>query len=216
MKDTDPITQYIEYESPRPRWKPVLGLIAVAVLLLFLFLSESDRLPTMNLKQIPKPNSTDLSQISVTTNPAYADKLNLYAEKKAALAKENGSSFITPISNARPERLTETRTREVPPAPARPPAPREIKERKPSERRQRIREIVAGIAVSPVPQQIVRGTWKPEKDPEDNERQSRMTDGQKKDGEIGLPAPGTLLIAVNRIALTSDAPGPALAEVISE
>ncbi|MBQ7608890.1 MAG: DotG/IcmE/VirB10 family protein [Desulfovibrionaceae bacterium] len=202
MPDTpDLLIESIERDRPRSRLLPLLGLFAIAGLLLFLFFSGSESQAPMNLKQIPKPNTSDLSQISVTTNPAYADKLDLYAEKKAAQAKENGSSFITPISSARsekraPEEHRETKTQTIPQRP---------REKKQSERSQRMRDALAGMQIAFSPQQIVYGTWVPKK-----EAPAEIVQPKKK-----LPKPGTILTAVNRVALNSDAPGPALAEIVS-
>ena len=210
----------------------VLGLIVIALICLWRCKAEKTNLT--DVRQVSKPSVADAERISVESSASYTEKLEEYAEQKAVQAKERGQSFVTPISQQ-----GELRAGSFLPAPRKekdkpsvpetqsvekqPKQTEDVKKNKPAERpkqeRKRDHSHAHNLAQSldqllsyhPVGPQALLILNQPRRHlPAHISSQER----QQKNAFNELKA-GDVLTCVNRITLTSDAPGPAMVEVVT-
>lgn len=179
------------------------------------------------------PGERELKGVSAETSPEYKRRLDDYSARRGSEAIEKGDTFVAPASGlGKPvpvEPFEAPRvTREKPePAPAPPAAKREdvpvfapvspqprVRPR-PAERREKGSQAVisylAGLRNDPgQPAAMVLNRPSPKAD-------ERRNDVAPASAPAGVPGilPGDILYAVNRVTLDSDAPGPAMVEVIT-
>ena len=190
--------------------------------------SEAGRMKVSGLS----PGESDLKGVSAETSPEYKRRLDDYSARRGSEAIEKGGTFVAPASGvgkpvpAEPFEAPRV-TREPPaPAPAPPAAKREdvpvftpvspqprVRTR-PAERRERgdqtVISYLAGLRSDPgQPAAMVLNRPSPRTDTS----RHAVTPAAPPAGVPGV-LPGDILYAVNRVTLDSDAPGPAMVEVI--
>ncbi len=182
--------------------------------------------------------SSRMRAVSPATSPDYRERLGTYSERRGNQALAQGGTFVapqegvhepepgdpalapkvrqTPAPVAREQKVRDQPVRFEPqPPPPRPPVPRREAL---AQRRERgdsgLVSYLASLHREPgAPQTIVLHR------PASARGMAGMASAASA-GQASLPwaaqlAPGSLLYAVNRVALDSDAPGPAMAEVIA-
>ncbi|MCR4666234.1 MAG: hypothetical protein K5657_02950, partial [Desulfovibrio sp.] len=95
----DGLPEEEEEKKARTRRRRILFLVLTSFLLLFLLtgLFSGDD-PPMNVKRLAKPGAGEAGRINLDPSPAYREKIEAYAEKRARQAKTDGQSFVAPLS----------------------------------------------------------------------------------------------------------------------
>ncbi len=186
------------------------------------------------------PSERTASKISPAASPAYKEQLAVYSDRKAEEAMKKEGSFVAPAtgSNIRPvpaargpvlaaqapannKDKEKEQKKDKPPkaSPVQPPGKRTAPAKdtaKPHDdglQKKRMLQYLSAVRQQKVPArgaQLVLGgiaeTAAPKKD----------ATGEEAPGAAGLPGlkAGDILLAVNRVTLDSDAPGPSMAEIV--
>lgn len=190
--------------------------------------SEAGRMKVSGLS----PGESDLKGVSAETSPEYKRRLDDYSARRGSEAIEKGGTFVAPASGVgKPvpaEPFEAPRVTREPPAPApappaakredvpvfRPVSPQPRVRTRPAERRERgdqtVISYLAGLRSDPgQPAAMVLNRPSPRTDTS----RHAVTPASPPAGVPGV-LPGDILYAVNRVTLDSDAPGPAMVEVI--
>lgn len=225
-------------ESPPERRRLPRGLVRAGVFLFFVLActligrcalsgGEAGKMKVSGVS----PSAGDLNGVSAETSPEYKRRLDDYSARKGSAALETGGTFVAPASGV---------GKPVPAAPFEAPkAARETAPAKPDSPAARRQDMPAFEPVSPKPR--VRETARPRRERGDQAVVSYLAGLKSDPGQPGamvlnrpsvkstaapLPVsappasgvpgikPGDILYAVNRVALDSDAPGPAMVEVV--
>lgn len=188
-----------------------LGLIAALVVggIVFIRAFAPSSPATINTKYVNKPSPNEAKSVGLNPSPAYGDKLAIYAERKAAYAKEQGETFVAPVS-APPKPPIKEAVQPVKKAKPKPQKPSKPSNTSPSKRAQHMEQVLLSLTqTSYTPQQTLSGfvgVQTPSSLPKEAPKQTASPLPSLKAGDI--------LYGINRIAITSDAPGPALVEII--
>lgn len=221
----DPMS-YEEQGRGLPVWARGLIVLALIALLVFgLSLLRTEKDTSMDLKKLNLPSQAEVSRISVSTNPAYQDKLEAYSERKAEAARYAGESYVAPISQARRRNVPKETPKEKEPKP-------EKKEIGPKESP---RASVTGRPVRPTreapksqtdPKRVqlkaqalvscfAEETYVPQSQSIYRTIKPKRPEAPKHRPYEPLLQPGDILYASNCLTVSSDSPGPVMANIVS-
>lgn len=221
-------------------WLRLLPWLVLAAMAVFLVLSlarcSSSDEGRVHVGELA-PSAARTDKVSASTSPAYQEQLARYSAARAEAALASGDSFVSPAADvrarpvpvpvpapapqARPARVVERPQARVPPAPA------PEKPQPPSRPGQAGQGRTAGQGAQPDPAAAKMTAWLAALTPREPAPQLTMIlnapapvqparSVQPAAPASGLPGltVGDILHAVNRVTLDSDAPGPAMVEVV--
>ena len=225
----DPMS-YEEQGQGLPIWARgliVLGLISLLVFGLISLRSEKDT--SMDLKKLNLPSQAEVSRISVSTNPAYQEKLEAYSERKAEAARYAGESFVAPISQARRRNVPKESPKEAPKEHASQPEKNKESPREkpgPSETRTPVRpkREAPKSQINPKRVQLkaqalasvlTNETFVPQGQSIYQTISKKRPEAPRQSPYEPLLIPGDILYATNCLTVSSDSPGPVMASIVS-
>ena len=225
----------VSRKSKLPTWfKPVLLIIGICVMIFVYTRYAKPPLPEMNVKNIDKPAPSEASRLKIQNSPSYMEKLSEYSTRKTQAALQAGTSFVPPVSDV-VKGTAHTPTlglQKIPPKeeaqsePERAPNVQKVPKPTPKSVAQEVSptiqprhdqaraQLLANALTSLLHNQHVT----PQALLVFNQPRSlpKLAQPQLKapaKHTLDLKA-GDLLYALNRISLNSDAPGPAMVEVV--
>ncbi len=189
------------------------------------------------------PSGKSASRLSPDASPAYREQLAVYSERKAEEAVKKEDSFVAPAMGERvqakpqgPVLVTQPKAEEKKPDPPpdnktvpgkrKPPAygatgtgkmkEKSAKQQDDGQQKKRMLQYLGAVRQQKAP---ARGAMLVLSRPAEDGLAAEKKEAAVKDVSLpatGLPGmrPGDILLAVNRVTLDSDAPGPAMAEVV--
>lgn len=205
-----------------PRWAKFVLLFALFCGLLAMIPQclREDAGHNANVAGVAVPPTREASRVGFG-NEEYNRKVDEYAEQRSNAAREQGDTYIPPNTGAKPiPREKERPSVESVPQPAldQPRARKREAQPEPSRNRENVQRMQAYMSKlmqpqAPVKQEVVILNAPPARIIPTAAPGSKKVSAGVPDRAPGLK-PGDILYAVNRVSLDSDAPGPAMAEII--
>lgn len=183
----------------------------------------------MNLKHLQLPAQSEVSRISVSTNPAYQEKLERYSLRKAEEARQSGASFVAPISQARRQQIPQKPKEEQKPKPSviqsppkkeQRPTPLETFPKTQDYQKTQHDDSRRKLKAQALAQCFPEESFVPQKlemirkDHAQRPRQAKLTESSEALPSEPLLLPGDLLYASNCLTVSSDTPGPVMAQIL--
>lgn len=212
-----------------PRWtRFMLVFIVIVTCLGFVVrcVQNNDQGARTDLSAVAPENKTDMAKVGLESSPHYQERIDTYAQNKAQEAAEQGRTYVAPVSPAaRPvmEASPITPKASAPKTPLAqtgPAAPQSQPQYQKTREQKGDQAMIAylsqvGQHLNEMPQP---GTTIYNK-PAPKVMTTAVGEVQKGGYDVTLPPrlkPGDILYALNRITLDSDAPGPAMVEVLDD
>ena len=229
MPPLDDTICFEDGKHPLPIWARGLLLLGMIGLLVFgvVTLMQEKTTTSMNIKHLNKPQQSEISRISVTTSPAYQAKLETYGQRKAEEARRSGATYIAPIAEARqrapstPQKAAPVQTPMTEDAKPKPSPKQDLRSaQKEPAKAPRAEKIIDAKRLQLKTQALQSCFAEPDFVPQKVQifREPKPLARQQHaplPTEAPLLHPGDFLYATNLLHVTSDSPGPVMAQLIS-
>jgi hypothetical protein len=207
-----------------PKWaKPVFiicGLVVVIWAAQVVFTSNRT-IKTVDTQAMAPQNKKEMEVVGLSSTEEYSQKIDAYADKQVENAAKSGRSYVAPVTPAAKPVMSMEKT----PEPAKPEVatpkispPERPQARQNQANRQKgdqqmaawLNQLNSRLVITEKPTTLVLNKPAP-----NILRATSTSDSSKVDVSVppGIKA-GDILYSINRITLDSDAPGPAMVEII--